>query len=81
MPMKTVSGDAAELLCTPSIRTEYWDEMLAHEEATGDADRLRQAVTTLDRAMQIHSVSFGETLIQSAREALAIAKGLIPPAN
>ena len=62
------------------MRAAYWDEILADFKETGDAVLMRKALTALERAMTMHGASFGEELIHSAREALAIAKGVIAPA-
>lgn len=80
MPLKTTRWDTAEALNTPEMRAAYWDEALADFEETGDVAFMRKALATLQRAMTMHGASFGDELIQSAREALAIAKGAIAPA-
>lgn len=79
--MKTTKWDAAEVLNTPEMRTAYWDVVLADFEETGDEAFMRKCLETLHRAMQMHGASFGEELIQSTREALAIAKGVAPAAR
>lgn len=76
MPLEITPWDTAEVLATPEIRAGYWDDVLADFEGTGDAALMRKALTKLQRALTMHGASFGEELIQSAREALAIAKGL-----
>lgn len=81
MPLKTTPWDTAEVLNTPEMRAAYWDEVLADFEETGDAAFMRKALTTLERALTMHGASFGDELIQSAREALAIAKGVAPAAR
>lgn len=80
MTRETTPWDTAEVLNTPEMRAAYWDEILADFEETGDAAFMRKALTTLQRAMTMHGASFGDELIHSAREALAIAKGVIAPA-
>lgn len=79
-PLKTTRWDTAEVLNAPEMRAAYWDEVLADFEETGDAALMQKALATLERAMTMHGASFGDELIHSAREALAIAKGVIAPA-
>ena len=77
---ETTRWDTAEVLNTPEMRAAYWDEVLAGFEETGDAVLIRKALTTLQRSLSMHGASFGDELIHSAREALALAKGGIAPA-
>lgn len=77
MARGTTRWDTAEVLSTPEMRAAYWDEVLANLENTEDLAFMRKALTTLERARTMHGTSFDEELIQSAREALAIAEGKV----
>jgi len=81
MALETSPWDTAEVLKTPEVRAAYWDEALADFEQTGDTAFLQKDLTMLRRAMTMHGASVGEETVQSAREALAIAKGLSPAAR
>mgnify|MGYP003375282745 FL=1 len=80
MPLETRPWDTAEFLNSPEMREAFWQELLVDFEETGDRDTMRRGLDALQRSLSMHGASFGDELIQSAREALAIAKGVIAPA-